>query len=109
MTSTNADAVVAIYQAGIDEGNATFESAPRPGPSSTRPSCPRVDALMQALIESTEVAGIWTIQAGIFPENEASILHRSLGVRTVGLRERIGLHHGRWRDVELMERRSALV
>lgn len=63
--------------------------------------------LMQALIDSTESAGIWTIQAGVFPENKASIsLHRRVGFREVGIRERIACHYGRWRDVLLMERRS---
>ncbi len=65
-------------------------------------------ALLQALIASAETAGIWTIQSGIFPENAASLhLHRSCGFRVVGIRERLGLHHGRWRDVVLVERRSA--
>ena len=63
--------------------------------------------LLDALIDSTEAAGVWTIQAGIFPENEASLaLHRAAGFRTVGIRERIGRHHGAWRDVVLLERRS---
>jgi phosphinothricin acetyltransferase len=66
--------------------------------------------LLDALIASTEAAGVWTIQAGIFPENEASLaLHRTAGFRTVGIRERIGRHHGAWRDVVLLERRSQLV
>ena len=56
------------------------------------------------------VAGIWTIQSGIFPENAASLaLHRAAGFRTVGVRERIGRHHGVWRDVVLLERRSPFV
>jgi L-amino acid N-acyltransferase YncA len=63
--------------------------------------------LLDALIASTEAAGIWTIQSGIFPENEASIaMHKAAGFRIVGLRERLGQHHGRWRDVILLERRS---
>ena len=67
-------------------------------------------ALLAALIESTEAAGIWTIQSGIFPENTASLaLHAKAGFRVVGVRERLGLHHGRWRDVILVERRSASV
>ena len=62
--------------------------------------------LLQALIESTEAAGIWTIESGIFPENVASLaLHESCGFRRVGIRERLGEHHGRWRDVVLLERR----
>jgi L-amino acid N-acyltransferase YncA len=65
-------------------------------------------ALLAALIESTEAAGIWTIQSGVFPENTASLrLHRQAGFRVVGTRERIGRHHGEWRDVVLIERRSA--
>lgn len=67
-------------------------------------------ALLQALIQSTEDAGIWTIQTGVFPENVSNIaLHRSHGFRIVGLRERIARHHGGWRDLLLLERRSAEV
>jgi L-amino acid N-acyltransferase YncA/DNA-binding transcriptional ArsR family regulator len=67
-------------------------------------------ALLQALIDSTEAAGIWTIQSGIFPENLASIrLHQRKGFRVVGTRERIGHQRGRWRDVVLVERRSASI
>ncbi|HKC28059.1 MAG TPA: GNAT family N-acetyltransferase [Jatrophihabitans sp.] len=153
MSEQHADAVLAIYQAGIDEGNATFEtSAPQweefdrtklpehrfvalgPGgsvlgwvaavPVSDRCVYAGVvehsiyvsptargrgvgKALLDALITSTEAAGIWTIQSGIFPENEASeALHRAAGFRVVGRRERIGQHHGAWRDVVLIERRS---
>lgn len=65
--------------------------------------------LLDALIASTEAVGVWTIQSGIFPENAASVaLHRTAGFREVGRRERIGRHHGAWRDVILIERRSAL-
>lgn len=65
-------------------------------------------ALLAALVESTEAAGIWTIQSGVFPENTASLrLHRQAGFRVVGTRERIGRHNGEWRDVVLIERRSA--
>lgn len=67
-------------------------------------------ALLVRVIESTEAAGIWTIQSGIFPENQASLaLHARLGFRTLGVRERIGRQHGRWRDVVLLERRSPVV
>jgi L-amino acid N-acyltransferase YncA len=66
--------------------------------------------LLDALISSTEAAGIWTIQSGVFPENIASLqLHRSAGFRDIGVRERIAQHHGRWRDVVLIERRSQAI
>jgi L-amino acid N-acyltransferase YncA len=161
MTAEHAGEVLAIYQAGIEEGDATFETvasgwpefdaARLPGhrfvaigalgdgglaevlgwvaasPVSSRPAYAGVvehsvyvhpaargrrvgKLLMRELIDSTEAAGIWTIQSGIFPENQASIaLHRSLGFRIVGRRERLGRHHDRWRDVLLFERRSPLV
>ncbi len=157
MTDDHAAQVLAIYQAGIDEGDATFETA-APGwaeftaarlpghrfvaldadrgavlgwiavsPTSRRqayegvvehsvyvhPSARgrRIGALLLAtLIDSTEAAGIWTIQSGIFPENTASVaLHQAAGFRIVGRRERLARHHGRWRDVLLLERRSAAV
>ena len=67
-------------------------------------------ALLDALIDCTEKAGIWTIQSGIFPENTASLaLHAAAGFRTVGTRQRIGRHHGVWRDVVLLERRSPTI
>jgi L-amino acid N-acyltransferase YncA len=68
-------------------------------------------ALLEALIASTEAAGIWTIQTGILAENAASLaLHERVGFRKIGLRERLGRDsHGRWRDVWLMERRSTRV
>ena len=153
MTAEHAQQVLAIYQAGIDEGNATFETqAPQwaefsaarladhrlvaldasgvllgwvaVSATSGRPVYAGVvehsvyvhpDArgrgvgrlLLGRLIASTEAAGIWTIQSGIFPENTASIaLHRAAGFRIVGSRERIGMQHGRWRDILLLERRS---
>jgi L-amino acid N-acyltransferase YncA len=63
--------------------------------------------LLDTLIASTQDAGIWTIQSGVFPENTASLaLHRSAGFREIGIRERISRHHGLWRDVVLIERRS---
>jgi L-amino acid N-acyltransferase YncA len=66
--------------------------------------------LLHALITESEAAGIWTLQAGIFPENEASIrLHTTCGFRIVGRRERLGQVQGVWRDVMLLERRSAAV
>jgi L-amino acid N-acyltransferase YncA len=155
MTDAHASAVLAIYQAGIEEGDATFEiEAPSwPEFSAARLPAHRYVAteqgrvlgwvaasavsgrcvyagvvehsvyvdqaargrgvgrdLLRALIASTEQAGIWTIQSGIFPENSASLaLHRSAGFREVGTRERIGQQHGRWRDVVLIERRSAAI
>jgi len=64
-------------------------------------------ALLTTLIQSSDRAGIWTLQAGIFPENAPSLaLHRACGFRDVGRRERIGKMHGVWRDVLLLERRS---
>ncbi|MFI8824395.1 GNAT family N-acetyltransferase [Streptomyces sp. NPDC053431] len=153
LTAAHADEVIAIYQAGIDEGNATFET--------TAPTWAEFDAaklpehrfaavdetgrvlgwvaatrvsdrcayagvvehsvyvhpdargrgvastLLKALVDSTEAAGIWTVQSGIFPENAASLaVHERAGFRVIGTRERIGRHHGVWRDVVLVERRS---
>jgi L-amino acid N-acyltransferase YncA/protein-tyrosine-phosphatase len=66
--------------------------------------------LLRSVIRSTEAAGIWTIQSGVFPENLASLaLHARHGFRTIGTRERIGRQDGRWRDVVLLERRSPLI
>ena len=153
MASSDAGAVLRIYQQGIDTGEATFETrAPSwdefdarrlphhrlvavdasdavlgwvaVAPYSSRPAYAGVVehgvyvdpqargrgiglALMRALIDSTEAAGVWTIQAGVFPENKPSIsLHLRVGFREVGTRERIACHYGRWRDVVLLERRS---
>jgi L-amino acid N-acyltransferase YncA len=67
-------------------------------------------ALLSRLVEDSQRAGIWTLQAGIFPENTASIeLHKRAGFRVVGVREKIGSMDGRWRDVVLLERRSDTV
>lgn len=67
-------------------------------------------ALLELLVERSEQAGYWTLTAGVFPENEASIrLHKSCGFREVGVRERLGELRGIWRDVVLLERRSTLV
>ncbi|MEU5639699.1 GNAT family N-acetyltransferase [Streptomyces milbemycinicus] len=156
LTAEHAEQVLAIYQAGIDEGNATFET--------TAPSWETFDAakltehrfaaldedgavlgwvaatkvsdrcayagvvehsvyvhpaargrgvasaLLKALVNSTEAAGIWTIQSGIFPENTASLaVHKRAGFRVIGTRERIGRHHGTWRNVLLIERRSSRI
>jgi phosphinothricin acetyltransferase len=155
MTQQHAAVILAIYQAGIDEGDATFEVR---APTWAQFSAARLPAhryvataagdvlgwvaasavsgrcvyagviehsvyvhpdarglgigrqLLDTLIASTETAGIWTIQSGIFPENTASIaLHQAAGFRAVGTRERIGQHRGRWRDVILIERRSPLI
>lgn len=156
MAPGDASQVLAIYQAGLDGGQASFEtqapgweqfSAARlPGhrhvaadaatgqvlgwvaasATSSRPVYAGViehsvyvhpahhgrgigSALLVALITSTEAAGIWTIQSGVFPENGASLrLHQQAGFRVVGTRERVGRHHGRWRDTVLIERRSRL-
>ena len=155
MRPGDAGAVLAIYQAGLDAGQASFEAV-APGwdafdrgklqlhrhvavsPAgdvlgwaaasavSQRPVyCGVVEhsvyvhpdaqgsgiaaALLEALIGSAESDGIWTIQTGIFPENTASLrLHQRAGFRVVGTRQRIGCHHGRWRDVTFLERRSAI-
>ena len=156
MQPAHAAEVLAVYQAGIDEGDATFETtAPAwekfdagklPGhrhvaldadgrvlgwiaASAVSDRCVYAGvvehsvyvhpdargrgvatALLRALIASTEAAGIWTIQSGVFPENTASLaLHARCGFRVVGTRERVGRHHGIWRDVVLIERRSTLI
>src|SRR6516164_8945249 len=156
MLSADAEQVLAVYQAGLDAGDASFETAVpswaafdaarlpghrhvataddtaellgwvAAGPVSSRGAYAGVvehsvyvtpeargrgvgGALLRALIGSTEAAGIWTIQSGIFPENTASLrLHVREGFRVVGVRERIGHLNGRWRDVVLVERRSSV-
>src|SRR5690606_36387096 len=66
--------------------------------------------LMHHLVGSSEQHGIWTLQSGIFPENGPSILlHEKFGFRQLGVREKIGKHHGVWRDTVMMERRSKVV
>ncbi|MEU8265118.1 N-acetyltransferase family protein [Micromonospora sp. NPDC048999] len=156
MNPDDAGRVLAIYQAGLDGGNASFETvAPTwaafdagkladhrfvavdtdgalvgwvaVSPTSARavyagvvehsvyidPAAQGRGAgrlLLDALIASTEAAGIWTIQSGVFPENTASLaLHQRVGFRMIGARERVGRHHGRWRDVILLERRSPTI
>ncbi len=152
MTCAHAAAVLAISQAGIEEGNATFETRAPGWAVFTAARLPAhrfvaieggrvagwvaasavsgrcvyagvvehsvyvdpaargrgIGYLLQgALIASTEAAGIWTVQSGVFPENTASLrLHERAGFRVIGTRSRIGRHHGRWRDVVLLERRS---
>lgn len=154
MRAADADRVLAIYQAGIDGGQASFETVAPTWAEFDAAKLPKhrhvaVDAggvlgwvaavptssrcvyqgvvehsvyvdpaahqrgigarLLQALIDSTEADGIWTIQSGVFPENTASLrLHERAGFRVVGTRTRVGRHHGRWRDVVLIERRSTV-
>ena len=67
-------------------------------------------SLLAELVDRSEQAGYWTLTAGVFPENEASVrLHKSCGFREVGVREGIGEAGGVWRDVIWLERRSTLV
>lgn len=66
--------------------------------------------LLKKLIVDSEEREFWTLQAGIFPENEASIaVHLKLGFRKVGTREKIGKMHGVWRDIIFLERRSETI
>ncbi len=156
MLPEHAEQVLGIYQAGIDEGNATFETLAPAWEAFDKGRLPQhrfvaldddgtvlgwvaasavsdrcayagvvehsvyvhpdargrgvARALLDALVASTEAAGIWTIQSGIFPENTASLaVHARAGFRIIGTRERIGRHHGAWRDVILLERRSPLI
>ncbi len=160
MLEGDQEAVLAIYQEGIDTGHATFdETAPTWNAFDeghlTKPRLVGVEGehltgwvvlcdvssrcvyggvaelsvyvsaaargrgwgrrLLDALIAASEAEGIWTLQAGIFVENEASIaLHEKAGFRRVGVREKLGfMRHGplagSWRDVLLMERRSGVV
>jgi arsenite methyltransferase len=154
MAAADAAQVLAVYQAGLDSGQASFETevpgwaafdaGKLPGHRHVaadavsgevlgwvavsavsgrrvyagvvehsvyvRPDCHGRGigtALLGALIASTEAAGIWMIQSGVFPENTTSLrLHARAGFRVVGIRERIARHHGVWRDVALIERRS---
>ncbi|WP_189610928.1 GNAT family N-acetyltransferase [Saccharospirillum salsuginis] len=147
--------VKAIYQQGIDTGNATFQQQAKDWEewdSSLLPECRLVaelegeivgwaalspvssrcvyagvaevsvyvstaaagqgigKRLLQHLVTASEVAGIWTLQAGIFPENTASIaIHEKNGFRKLGVRQRLGKMKGQWRDVVFMERRSNTV
>jgi len=66
--------------------------------------------LMDKVIKSSEEQGIWTLFSSVFPENTATInLHEKFGFRSIGTRERIARHHGKWRDTILLERRSNIV
>lgn len=66
--------------------------------------------LLKTLVSRSEEKGIWTLQAGIFHENEASItIHHKCGFRTLGVREKLGKMNGIWRDVVFLERRSDVV
>ncbi|WP_435624393.1 N-acetyltransferase family protein [Flagellimonas sp.] len=67
-------------------------------------------ALLNQLVSASEEAGFWTIQSGIFPENEASIaLHEKVGFRFIGKRERVAKNHGEWKDNLLFEKRSETI
>jgi L-amino acid N-acyltransferase YncA len=67
-------------------------------------------ALLQELIRTSEADGFWTLTAGIFPENKASLrIHEQAGFKVLGIRERIGKMNGVWRDTVLLERRSNVV
>jgi L-amino acid N-acyltransferase YncA len=67
-------------------------------------------ALLEEVVARSEAAGIWTLQAGIFPENSSSLrLHLGCGFRLVGVRDRLGEAGGQWRDVLLLERRSEAI
>ena len=67
-------------------------------------------ALLKELVHLSETEGIWTLQAGIFPENIASLrIHEKAGFRTLGIREKIGKQNGIWRDTVLLERRSRVI
>jgi L-amino acid N-acyltransferase YncA len=157
MSDAHAAAVLSIYQAGIDEGNATFETrtpswgeflSSRPAgyrfvaldplapdvlgwvaatPVSDRCAYAGVvehsvyvapsargrgvgRALLAQLIAATEAAGIWTIQSGgISRERRQPGAAPARRIPASGTRERIGRHHGRWRDVLLLERRSPVI
>jgi len=67
-------------------------------------------ALLEELIRQSEQNGFWTLTAGIFPENEASLrIHKQAGFKLLGIREKIGKMNGQWRDTVLLERRSQIV
>ncbi|GAA1647504.1 hypothetical protein GCM10009733_050780 [Nonomuraea maheshkhaliensis] len=157
MRESDAEQVLAVYQAGLDTGQASFETVAPSWDGFTAARLPHLRyvaadtgtgqvtgwvaasrvssrpvyagvvehsiyvhpgcqahgigrALLSAFIAASEDAGVWTIQSGVFPENTASLaLHQALGFRVVGTRERLGRHHGVWRDVLLIERRSGVI
>jgi L-amino acid N-acyltransferase YncA len=155
MTADDADAVLRIYQAGLDSGLASFETTAPAWPVFDAAKLPehrfvadiestvvgwvavsRVStravyagvvehsvyvepsargrgvglALLRALFDSTDAAGIWTVQSGVFPDNVASLrLHQRAGFRVIGTRERISRRRGQWCDTVLIERRSPIV
>jgi len=112
--------VRSVYAEGIATGNATLETQTPSWETwdrAHRADCRLVargsglgTRLLERLILCSEEAGIWTLQAGIFPENAASVaIHEKCGFRVVGVRERLGKLAGSWRDVVLLERRSGRV
>src|SRR6266699_3013946 len=116
MLPADAGQVLAVYQSGLDAGDASFETtvpswdafdaARLPGHRHVATAddtgellgwaaskASHDGALLEALIDSTEAAGIWTIQSGIFPDNTPSLtLHHKAGFRTIGTRQRVGQH-----------------
>ncbi|GII33445.1 arsenite methyltransferase [Planotetraspora mira] len=156
MTAGDARQILDIYQAGLDSGNASFETTAPTWEAFDAAKLPLhrhvavealtgqvlgwvaasaisdrcvyagvvehsvyvhpdhggrgiATALLKALVQSTETAGIWTIQSGIFPENTGSLrLHEKAGFCIIGTRQRIGRHRDRWRDVVFIERRSTI-
>lgn len=67
-------------------------------------------SLLNKVVALSEAEGIWTLQAGVFPENIGSLrIHEKAGFRTIGFREKIGKQNGVWRDTVLLERRSKIV
>lgn len=81
------------------------------GPIARKRAITQVSQLIQsALVEASEDNGLWTLQAGSLPENEASVaVHERCGFRIVGRRERLGKRDGAWRDVLVLERRSSQI
>ncbi len=155
MTESDSERVLAIYQQGMNDGQATFESSAPSwqewdeshlrgcrivaetegvvvGWGALSPVSDRcvyggvaevsvyVDKgargmgigrhILSQLVECSESQGIWTLTAGLFQENTAGLkLHLNVGFRVVGRREKVGQHHGVWRDTLLLERRSSVV